>query len=215
MENNMMSDCFVLDTQVLKNHRATISELNESRHLGKAVDCLSQESFIARNRSENFGDWGYNSRDSASFSYSNNDESFGEPKHDMEKIIEDPFSPQEEGDIGDGFNVMKKGSFPKLPVSKREIRKVSLHGQNDPVIIFDASADLEGATDHLVSPIGLKSPVSTTMSAHNKRRSEPVRSMKRSVSDVGSFRPIGAAKHQNHKVSSPDFRDLWQSQKKS
>jgi len=209
----MMSDSFVLDTQVLKNHRATISELNQSRHLGKAVDCLSQDSFIARNRSENFGDWGYNSRDSASFSYSNNDESFGEPKHDMEQIIEEPLSPQKEGDIGDGFNVMKKGSFPKFPISKREIRKASLYGQNDPVIIFGASADLEGATDHLVSPVDLKSPVNRSKSTHNKRRSEPVRSMKRSVSDVGSFRPMGATKHKNDNESSPDFRDLLQSQK--
>jgi len=204
----MMSDSFVFDTQVLKNHRATISEFHQSRHLEKAVDCLSQDSFIARNRSENFGDWGYNSRDSASFSYSNNDESFGEPKHDMEQIIEEPLSPQKEGDIGDGFNVMKKGNFPKFPISKREIRKVSLQGQNDPVIIFGASADLEGATDHLV-----KSPVNKSMSTHNKRRSEPVRSMKRSVSDVGSFRPIGATKHKNNNESSPNFRDLWQSQK--
>ena len=145
------------------------------RGQGRGRISISNESFVMNN--ENFGDWG---------SFNNGSQSFS--KHDGK--VSDPFSEQKEDNV-DGFNIIDRketGIVPKLPVSRQEIRKVAINEHTQPTIIIETNQDL------LISPIPFGSP--TTKSIRNFKpeplplahRPDPIRSIKRSVSDAtGSF----------------------------
>ncbi len=167
MDSNMISDCFV----------GKPTSMSDRGH-GRGRISISNESFVSASMNhENFGDWGSFNNGSVSFS-----------KHDGK--VSDPFSEQKEDDV-DGFNIIdrkEKGAVPKLPVSRREIRKVTTNEHTQPTIIIEANQDL------LLSPIPFGSPVTNSIRNFKPEplplahRPEPIRSIKRSVSDAtGSF----------------------------
>jgi len=204
----MISDNFVLETPESRNRRA-ISDRDTSQ--GR----LSAGSFTSPSLNENFGDWGFNSKDKA---FLMGDEDIEEPDCNIEPSSpEYPFSVQNKDENAgeeDGFKVTDRKCVPKLPVSQREIRKVSLHGNQQPLIIFDTDADNDGENDFLVSRMDFKSPVSTSRSLR-KHRTQPTRHVKRSVSDIGSFGLTRFSKKNAEKVNTDttNVRDLWSAQK--
>ena len=193
-----MSDGFVVETPVAKK-RESISGLDDSQ--GR----LSNGSFMSASLNhENFGDWG-------SF---NNSKDVSLPFPIDEGETDDPFSAQKEGGNMDGFDLTERKDVPKLPMSRREIRKVNMHEQNQPtVIIQTGSGHLNGESDFLVSPIDFKSPVTASKNSSNKLRSEPTRSIQRSVSDVGSIDKKETSQAEESNPPSPGFRNLWKTQK--
>lgn len=209
----MMTDYFVLESPGAKNRRAPISDDRDASG-GRGSFVLGPLNH------SNFGDWG-------SFNNSINDAKSFSPNGETE----DPFPEEKESNDMESSNPTEQTSVPRLPVSKREVRKVNLYEQKQPTVIFEAGA-LDGESDFLVSPIDFTSPVTSSMNKYNKfRKSEPTRSIKRSVSDMGSFRikedtfqakedttdsfersPI---KDSPTRLASPSLRDMWRDQKGS
>jgi len=180
----------------------------------------SNESFVSTSlNQENFGDWGSftDSKKPISFSYR------------QDRVDEDPFAEQKEeiqhssANLS-GFTLIElKSSVPKLPVSKREIRKGNSSEQTQPTIIFQTP--LEGEEDLAISPIG--SPVAASMRNYSTSRfqgqplAEPTRVIKRSVSDIGSFNNIDLSSEpedDEDEISnppSPSKRSMFSAQKGS
>jgi len=206
----MISDDFIAETPQPEVRRAISSRDGSGGR-------LSTGSFASPSINENFGDWGFNPKEMA---FLMNDEDVGDVDelecNRESESPEYPFSVQNKdgnGGENDGFIVKDRRSFPKLPVSQREIRKVRLHGNQQPMVIFE-TGDNDGESDFIVSPMGYKSPLSTSQSLR-KHRTMPTRHVKRSISDVGSFGLTGLTKVNVEKatVSPPNVRDLWSAQK--
>jgi hypothetical protein len=159
-----MSDCFVLETPVAKKRQPSLGR-------DEIQFPLSNGSFasISQNH-ENFGDWDWGSfhNSKGTISLSNNE---GEI--------------QKEGKNMDSFDLTERKSVPKLPISRREIRKVNMYEQNQLATTIQTGSGLDGESDFSVT---------ASMNSFNNLRSESTRSLQRSVSDVGSFRRKGASK---------------------
>ena len=142
-----------------------------------------RESFLSTSLNcENFGDW---ADQPISFSYRHDriDAPFPEEKEDP---IHQNYNPNlnMSGNLS-GFSMLElKSNVPKLPVSKREIRKGHIE-QSQPTIIFQAS--LEGEEDCPVSPIAMGSPVANMLNQQVKLHAKPTRNVMRSKSDTGGF----------------------------
>ncbi len=194
MDSNMISDCFVVEAPAAIAPPQPASFSNRGPVRGRIS--ISNESFVSASmHHENFGDWGSINNPSQSFS-----------NHDGK--ANDPFSEQKEEE-GDGFNVIERRVVPKLPVSKREIRKVTTSEQSQPTIIFETDQDI------LMSPMAMGSPVTNSIRSFNKSRAEPVRKVQRSVSDSGSFSQRDTVEELDTKSPSTSFRSLFRDQQGS
>lgn len=199
----MISDCFVVEAPAAIAPPQPASFSN--RGPGRGRISISNESFLSASMNhENFGDWG---------SFNNPSESFS--NHNGK--VNDPFPEQKEED-GDGFNVIDRKVVPKLPVSKREVRKVTTSEQNQATIIFETDQEI------LMSPIAFASPVTNSIRSFNKLRGEPAaRGLQRSFSDSGSFSQRDLSQEKNTvedisldiKSPSTSFRSLFRSQQGS
>jgi len=201
MKYNMMTDNFIMEgPQTARSRRVSDRDASQGR--------VSAGSFASPMLHDNFGDWGFTDKEKSIIF---EDDNVVEPGSGIEAAApEYPFSVQNK-DVNpveeNGFKVTDRRSFPKLPVSQREIRKVNLHS-SQPVIVFDAGDD-DGENDFIVSPMDFKSPLSISKSLR-KHRTQPTRQVKRSVSDVGSFGMTAFTKVQKEPTN---FRDLWSSKK--
>ena len=202
----MISDRFVLPTPVeVEKRHVSISGRDESLERIEH----STDSFISGSlNNENFGDWGsFNNSKTASFANQDDNK------------IDDPFKTKEEkANMGSGFNLIDRSkSVPKLPVSKREIRKVtaSNHEHSQPIIVIETGPPDEGVP---ISPIAFGSPVANSMSNYSRIRAEPTRILKRSVSDTGSNfsnSDILDDPQETKNPPSPSFRSMFSAQKGS
>ncbi len=174
----MISDRFVMETPgAIDKGNASIPGRDQS---------AGRESIVSTSLNcENFGDW---ADAPISFSYRHDriDAPFPEEKedaannHNYNQNLND--SKNMSGNLT-GLSMLElKSNVPKLPVSKREIRKGNLE-QNQPTIIFDRS--LQGEEHFQISPIAMGSPVTDQLREQVKLQAEPNRSIKRSKSDIG------------------------------
>jgi len=197
MENtNMMApDGFVMRTPVAESgdmFSARDDDVNRSSRdsfgLASESGSFINRSFMSRSmHCENFGDFG-------SFNDSNKDNETCEVEFEEEKE--------------DYFAVKDHKTIPKLPCSKKEVRKTNSIVR--PEVIIETGH--EGEADFLVSPMKFKSPKVASML--NRLRAEPVRgNLKRSVSDVGSLSSKSASLKEVVPSTPNSFRDLWHSQK--
>jgi len=198
MDNNMISNCFIGEpVAIAPPQPASFSNRGAP---GRGRISISNESFLSASMNhENFGDWG---------SFNNASESFS--NHDNDAKVNDPFSEQKD-ENEDGFiNVIDRKVVPKLPVSKREIRKVTSCEDSQPTIIFEADEEI------LMSPLPFGSPVLTRNFHSAPIRPEPSRSVQRSVSDYnGSFSQRDIAEPLKTDSPSTSFRSLFRSQQES
>lgn len=120
--------------------------------------------------------------------------------------------------MGSGFDLIERQmSVPKLPVSKREIRKGSTTTQeqhSQPIIIIE-TGPREGEDDLPISPIAFGSPVAASMSNYSRIRSDPSRIIKRSVSEMGNFSNAEKIDPPETNPPSPSFRSMFSAQKGS
>jgi len=190
----MMSDSFKLETPVAKK-RESISGRDDSQAR------WSNGSFTTLSLNhENFGDWGS----------LNNSKNLPLPFSIDEGETDDPFSEQKEGKNMDGFDLTERKDVPKLPISRREIRKVNLYEQNQPTITIQTGSGHLNDSDFSLSTIGFESP---GKNSSNKFRLEPSKSIQRSVSDVGGIGKKKTSKAEESIPPIPGFRNLWKAQK--
>lgn len=211
----MISDRFAMESPgAIDRGNATMPGRDES----------NRESFVSTSLNcENFGDW---AEAPISFSYRHDrvdapfPEEKEEPNHHHHHNLND--SKNMSGNLS-GFSILElKSNVPKLPVSKREIRKGSIE-HIQPTIVFQKSLDAE--QDYPISPIDMASPVANMMKAKVKLQSElidqfklqvePSRNVKRSKSDLGGSPQVQTTPLKGGESPTPNRRSAFGASKNS